>query len=238
MTTVSATGSASYSLYTGSTTGQARHRPSAEAMAEKLFSTLDSSGKGYIDASDLSAAISGLSASSSTQNDSISAEDIIGQFDGDGDGKVSESEFAAGFKQLAEALDSQFDQTRVGGGMPPPPPPAGDDAGFTKEELSAQLEEIGDSDSRRSSLISSVVQNFDEADTDGDGKVSFAEAMAFDQTTTGSSTSSSESTSGTATSGTAASGQLLDAQIFRQIMELMRAYGNETARASGLSVTA
>ena len=81
-------------------------------------------------------------------------------------------------RALAEELDSQFDQSRMQnamsamggmGSMPPPPPE--NDTGFTEEELTEQLSEIGSSDSQRASLISNIVENFDAADTDGDGKV-------------------------------------------------------------------
>ena len=91
---------------------------------------------------------------------------------------------------------------------------SGTDTGFSKDQLTAQLEEIGSTDSQRSSLISSIVNNFDAADTNGDGVVSNAEAMAYDQSTNGSSSSSS----------TVATNS--DAQIFQQLMALMRAYGD------------
>lgn len=62
--------------------------------------------------------------------------------------------------------------------MPPPPPVERRERvpairGFTKDELTSQLSDIGSSDSTRSSLISNIINNFDEADTDSDGKVSF-----------------------------------------------------------------
>jgi hypothetical protein len=120
------------------------------------------------------------------------------------------------------------------GGMPPPPPPQ-NDAGFTKEELSSQLEEIGSSDSERTSFISNVVNNFEAADADGDGKVTFAEAQAYN--------SASESTSETASS-TSASSANSDAQVMFKIMQLVHAYGSfndnssDSALSSLLSVSA
>lgn len=120
------------------------------------------------------------------------------------------------------------------GGMPPPPPPEGD-AGFTKEELSSQLEEIGSSDSKRSSFISNVVKNFEAADSDGDGKVTFAEAQAYN---------SSASSSSDSTANTAATTANSEAQVMFKIMQLMHAYGSfsdnssNSAASSLLSVSA
>jgi hypothetical protein len=45
------------------------------------------------------------------------------------------------------------------GSMRPPPPQDGNDAGFTKDELTGQLKEIGSSDSKRSALISKIIDN-------------------------------------------------------------------------------
>jgi Ca2+-binding EF-hand superfamily protein len=55
------------------------------------------------------------------------------------------------------------------------------DSKVTKDELTSQLKEIGSSDSKRSALITKIINNFDKADTNGDGKVSFQEAVAYDQ---------------------------------------------------------
>jgi hypothetical protein len=119
-----------------------------------------------------------------------------------------------------------------GGGMPPPPPPRGNDAGFTKDELSSQLNEIGSSDSERSSLISDIVQNFDEADTDGDSKVSFREAMAYDQSQ--SSSSGSSETKETAIVATEDSNQ----KLMMQIMRLMQAYNPENSEKNAATTIA
>ena len=113
----------------------------------------------------------------------------------------------SGFKKIAEELDSQFDQSRMQGAMSAmgnmPPPPPQNDTGFTKDELNQQLSEIGSSDSQRSSLLTKIVNNFDKADTNSDGKVSFQEAMAYDKST--SSSSSSTSTSSTSDSASTSS---------------------------------
>lgn len=124
--------------------GSARHqRPDPAEMAEDLFSRLDTTGKGYIEQSDLESALSGLTTSSSSLS-SASASEIFSQLDGDGDGKITQDEMSSGISKLAQALDDQFNQSRMQGGMPPPPPPPrGGDSGFTKDELSSKLSEVG-----------------------------------------------------------------------------------------------
>lgn len=224
--------------YSGTASTVQRHqRRSTEEMAAELFSKLDTSSKGYIEQSDLESALSSLSSSSSSSSstEGVSASEVFSQLDADGDGKVTEDEFASGLQTLAESLDTQYNQSRMLGGMPPPPPP-GDDEGFTKDELTSQLSEIGSTDSTRSSLISSIVENFDTADTNQDGKVSFQEAMAYDSSSkTGTSTSSISTASTSTTTDTQSDSQVADARIFRQIMELMRAYGDSDSSAAVLS---
>ncbi len=237
MTTVS--GISNYSTassYSDISSTQRRHRPDPSKMAEDLFSKLDSSGKGYIEQSDLTSALASLSSSSSSSRSSgTSSSDLFSQLDSDGDGKVTKDEFSSSIEKLAESLDSQFNQMRMQGGMPPPRP--GDasganenDSGFTKEELSSQLSEIGSSDSKRASLINNIVQNFDQADTDGDGKVSFKEAMAYDKANPSSATTVSSSLSTSDTSSTESS----DAKLFKQLLDLMRAYGSGVSGQSVL----
>ncbi len=220
-------------------------RPDSGKMAEDLFSKLDSSGQGYITESDLQGAFDKVSSSSSSSTSS-NASELFSKLDSDSDGKVTKDEFSSGLKQVAEELDSQFMSMRMNGGMQAggmggmPPPPEGD-SGFTKDELTAQLDEIGSSDSQRSSLISNIVNNFDEADSDGDGKVSFQEAMAYDQSTSSTNSTSSSSTS-TDTTGSTSSTDT-SAKLAMQIMQLMEAYGlggnqNGSDLTSLLSITA
>jgi Ca2+-binding EF-hand superfamily protein len=226
-------------------------------MMSQLFSRLDSKGQGYLEKSDLASAFSQIAAKTGGSSDSSSVDQVFAALDNDSDGKVTQSEFSSTLSKLQEQLDSQFNQMRMQGGghhggpqgmsnMPPPPPPQGQDSsGFSKDELQSQLQQIGSSDSQRASLISNIVNNFDKADTDGDGKVSFTEAMAYDQSSQ--STSSTSSTSATATSSsTTEASSNSDAAVLRKIMELMHAYGNgsgeqsnqASAVASLLSITA
>ncbi|HSG21434.1 MAG TPA: hypothetical protein VLA64_00600, partial [Azonexus sp.] len=148
-------------------------------------------------------------------------------------------EFASVLAQLQEQMDSQRMQGAHGGpqgaGGPPPPPPPGNDAGFTKEELTSQLESAESSDTQRNSLLTKIVENFEAADSDGDGKVSFSEAMAYDESTKTATTTSDSSSTTTASNS--------DDQIMFKIMQLMHAYGSgqdqeQSGLASLLSVSA
>lgn len=217
----------------------------ASNWASKLFTQLDTKNQGYIEQSDLASAFSKISDSSTD------VEEVFSQMDSDSDGKVTKDEITTALQQVADELDSQFNSMRMQGGgqggpggmggMPPPPPPPENDAGFTKEELTSQLEEIGDTDSKRSELISSVIENFEEADSDSDGKVNFQEAMAYDQSTQ---SSSSTTTSSTDSSSSSSSTATAENDVMMKIMQLMHAYqifGQEndgTNISSALSITA
>lgn len=250
MSSISNISSSSASMMSGT---QRMQRPDPSKMTESMFSKLDTSGKGYLEKSDLQSAFTqlsstdGSSSSTGSTSSSASVDDVFKSLDSDSDGKITKDEMTSGLQKIADQLDSQFNKMREGGmsagggmhgagGMPPPPPPDGaDSAGFTKDELTSQLEEISSSDSTRSSLISNIVDNFEEADSDSDGKVSFKEAMAYDQANSSSSSTStsSSSSSSSSTSSTSDSGKL-ETQIMKQIMELMRAYGG-SGSDSGVS---
>ncbi len=227
-----------------------RTRPDPARLAEDLFSRLDTKGQGYIEKSDLESAFAGITDGS----DSASVDEVFSQLDGDGDGKVTQDEMTSSMQKLAEELDSQFDQMRMAGGMNGmggpggmPPPPPRDDAGFSQDELESQLEKIGDTDSKRASLISNIVSNFDEADADGDGKVSFSEAVAYDsasQDSTGSSEASATAGGTTASTGGSTSAAVTEQAVMKRIMALMHAYAsadgarNGSMANGGLSVSA
>lgn len=199
----------------------------ASQMASQLFSRLDTKSQGYIEKSDLASAFSQISTQSAS---STSVDDVFTALDSDSDGKVTKDEFASVLAQLQEQMDSQRMQGAHGGpqgaaGMPPPPPP-GDDAGFTKEELTSQLESADSSDTQRTGLISKIVDNFEAADTDGDGKVSFKEATAYDESTKTASTDASSTTTASKS----------DDQIMFKIMQLMHAYGGgQNQEQSGIA---
>ncbi len=205
----------------------------------QLFTKLDTKSQGYLEKSDLVAAFAQING----DNGSSSADQVFQALDSDSDGKVTESEFSSSLSKLQEELDSQFNQMRMQGhgghgpqgmgGMPPPPPQ--DDAGFTKEELSSQLEEIGSTDSKRTSFISNVIENFEAADTDSDGKVTFSEAQAYNSQS--SSTSSDVTDTSGSTTTTASASANSEAQVMLKIMQLMHAYSsfNDNSSKSAIS---
>jgi Ca2+-binding EF-hand superfamily protein len=205
--------------------------PGSAQMAEKLFSKLDTSGQGYIEKSDLQAAFDKLTPSSSTASstsNTASIDDLFSRLDTNGNGNVTKQEFSETLRKLGEQLDQQLMSSRMSGGMPPPPPPDGSgNEGFSKDELNSRRQTVDASDSKRYDLDTRLVNNFDTADADGNGKVSFDEAQAYDQA------------SGSTKSP---SGNDLNQQIMSQIMQLMQAYNidekSTDPTASALSVLA
>jgi Ca2+-binding EF-hand superfamily protein len=207
-------------------------------MAEDLFSKLDTTGKGYIEKSDLQTALGKLSQSDSSSS-STSAEDMFSKMDSDGNGKVTKEEMSATLEKIASKLDGPFPRMRMQGGqgdMPPPPPPQDggqDDQGFTKDQLTSMSEELSSTDSERSQVMSDIASNFEAADTNGDGKVSGSEARAYEE-----SKNSSDATSSTDTSSTSSASNA-DAQFMKQMMQLLKSYGfDQTAESNSFSTSA
>ncbi|MGD8908847.1 MAG: EF-hand domain-containing protein [Chromatiales bacterium] len=225
-------------------------KPDSDELAQQLFSKLDTSGQGYIEKSDLQSAFSNVSETSETSNlstDESDLDELFSQLDSDNDGKITEQELSDSLAQIDEQINDLFSQMRMNetqGQMmpppPPPPPPEGeaemDDIGFTEEELTAQLEEIGDSDSTRSTLIENILADFEAADTDGDGRVNLEEAMAFDQTN-----SDSSNEPGIASGVTSSDTETLNEKVMMQMMRLVQAYSlggqaeNETSSTLNIS---
>lgn len=217
-------GSTSYASMTQDVGHARRHRPNPTEMVDNLFSQLDSTGKGYLEKSDLVSAYESVGAATS----SVSVDDVFSTLDADTDGKVTKEEMATGIQKLAEQLDNAFNAMRMRG--MPPPPSSGQDSGLTQDEVSSIASTT--EDSKLAELMNNLAANFDEADTDGDGKVSVQEAMAFQaKQATASSTSSTASTSGTDSAtavadSTAGTDQSSTVDILRRILDLMRAYAS------------
>ena len=186
MSSISSINSSILSSLYGTSSSRGSGSAKTSSMVEDLFSQLDTGNKGYIEESDLVSAFSQLSSSSSSSSESASAEDVFAKLDSDSDGKLTEDELSTGLEALAATLDSQLNQMRMSHAMS-----RSGDGGFTQDELESQLSEIGSSDGTRSSLISSIVDNFETADANSDGKVSNEEAMAYEQSLTASSSTTS-----------------------------------------------
>ncbi|MDI1278526.1 EF-hand domain-containing protein [Methylobacter sp.] len=154
----------------------AMKRPDPAKMAEDLFSKLDTTGKGYIEKSDLQTALGNVSQSDSSSS-STSADDMFSRMDSDGNGKVTKEEMSATIQKIASELDGQSPRMRMQGDMPPPPPPGG--AQGTQKSSSTDS--------------SSSNQDIDPADANEDGTVSAKEAQAYAASQASSDTSSTSS---------------------------------------------
>ncbi len=166
--------------------------PPPSQMADKLFSKLDVMGQGEIGGADLQTAFEKIKSDVSG-----GADKLFTKLDGDGDGKLTRSEFSSSVNQLAEQLDQHYQHVRLHGegGMPPP----ASDVGFTQEDLGG--------------LVSGIVNNFNKADADGDGRVSLKEARSFGQA------------SGSAAQMQTAATDSRNVEMMLMVVRLMQAYG-------------
>ncbi len=140
--------------------------------AGNLFGKLDSQNKGYLEQSDFSGLLSGL------QNDEAStkSEELFSSLDSDKDGQLTSSEFSDNFSNLLYSAQGTMGPM---GSRPASP----QDSGKSKEELTALLEELEQEDEKSTQGLQSLLDNFDTADADGDGKVTMQEVMAYRQST-------------------------------------------------------
>lgn len=199
-------------------------RPDPSQMASKLFSKLDSKNQGYIEKSDLQSAFDQISGSGKSAN----VDEVFKKLDGDGDGKITEQEMSDSLTKMAAQLDSQFNSMRMSGkggmhgmgGMMGGTHGMGGSDGLTKDQLTGMANETDSG----SSALTNLISNFDAADTNGDGKVSAQEAMAYNQSTQ----SSAPGAPGSASS---------EERVMMNIMQLVRAYGDPSHDSSRSSST-
>lgn len=156
-------------------------RPDATKIANDLFAKVDTTNQGYIDKAGLQSALGSKAADSASDVDQL-----FSQIDADQDGKITKQELTDGVKQLADALDAQFDSSRIAraGGQPPPPPSTDDlfasldtkNQGYLdKEELQAAFDA---NSSDTAANAEKVDQIFKTLDADGDSKITKAELSA------------------------------------------------------------
>ncbi|ROH86708.1 hypothetical protein ED208_14815 [Stagnimonas aquatica] len=155
-------------------------------LADALFAKLDTNNQGYLSDTDLEKVL-GASTSAETGGDS-EAQTLFKALDSDSDGKVSKDELSSALEKVSAQLGEDRMRSQLGGpaGGPPPPPPGGrpDDEGLSQEQLSTMAADAP-AGSSQASALSALAASFDEADTNEDGKVSFQEAMAFQQSQSG-----------------------------------------------------
>lgn len=165
--------------------GTTNSTSSSSSFAEELLTSMDSDGSGSLDSTEFSSAALSL-----LNNDQSAVDDAFNSLDSDGDGTISVDELSALLTQNASSM--------AAGSMPPPPPSSSssstEDTGLTQDEMTAMLEDVSSTDSNLATLLTSVSENFDAADTNGDGKVTFAEAMSYQQSTQNSTDSTEQST--------------------------------------------
>ena len=211
-------------------------------LASNIFSKLDTSNSGAISQADFTSAISELA------GDDSDVSSLVSSVDSDSDGQITESELTTGIENLLSQLTSSSSSTSnrmpppppgsgmggIGGGMqgmggmPPPPPPSGEDEGVTADQAS----EIASStkDEKLSEIMSEISENFDEIDTDSDGKVTRDEAMAYHESQKTAYSSSTESSSSSSSSAT-------DALIKELMAKLVETYGLSDSVSESSSVT-
>lgn len=224
-----------------------RQRPEASEVAQQIFSKLDTDNQGYLEAGDFASAISQLSRSGQNSN-TASSDEVFSSLDGDSDGKVTQDELASGIQSLQDQLDSQFNAMRMqggmqgmgGGGMPPPPPQGGrggKDEGLDQSQLGNMATSASESgNTQAADLFSQLADNFDAADADGDGKVTFSESVAYQRQQAQAGSTGSESSSDSASSSTVASSQDSQGRIAQRLMDMMRAYDDFSAPGEGSSL--
>ena len=213
-------GQSAYS--TGYTTRPQLSKEQLTEAAGNLFGKLDSQNKGYLEQSDFSSLLSGL------QNNEAStkSEDLFSSLDSDGDGLLTSSEFSDNFSNLLYSA-----QGTMGAMAAKPAPPQ--DSGKSKDELTALLQELEQDDEKSSEGLQALLDNFDTADADGDGKVTMQEAKSFreSQQTEPSSLASKVSTSSD-------NSESISKLLSRTMQQLMDTYGGlaKTNAQSGAAV--
>jgi hypothetical protein len=132
---------------------------------------------------------------------------LFAKLDANSDGTVSKEEFSGSINRLAEQLDQHYMRLRMYGD------PASK-TGFSQDELTG--------------LASHIANNFNNADSDGDGKLSIKEAANFGKVT------STDSLSAPATSPA----ESQNVELMLQVLRLMQVYGtNQSATNSSGSKT-
>ncbi|KIM09845.1 MAG: hypothetical protein KU29_00885 [Sulfurovum sp. FS06-10] len=167
-----------YSSYGGSSTASTNDLSSK--FAEALLSTMDADSSGGVDSTEFSKAALELSGIS----DESAISEAFSGLDTDENGAISLDELSSAFESMASQGGAA-----MAAGAPPPPPPGPppsesedeEDTGYTVDELTTLASDVSSTDSDLSSLFETLVANFDAADTDGDGRVTASEAMAYQE---------------------------------------------------------
>jgi hypothetical protein len=210
-------------------------RPDSTKMAEALFSKLDTAGQGYIEKTDLQAAMQKVSAAGSAAAGTPAVDDLFAALDSDSDGKVTKQEFTDTLKKLEE----QFQKSKMAVGAEAPAAAGVDDGGPTDEELAnidGKIGGGGGGGAAGASTASAAAKKYEAADTDKDGKVTFKEAVAYE---IAQKVAKAKDSAGS-NQANATSQNVLD-KVEKQIMQLMQAYlsdADSKPATSSVSVSA
>ena len=198
-----------------------RGQQDSAQRADELFARLDSRGQGFLKKSDISNALNG-DPQAAKRVSVIDIDTLFTRFDADGDGKLTRQEFGDSVKRLADQLSqhSRMLEARGSNGAPSSP----EMQGFTKDELSAKLEDIGKVNGQDGQLLDALVQNFDQVDGNGDGRVDMSEVMQFAENGAGTTTAAGASANG----GDTALAVDDQTQTMLKLMKLLQAYGANT----------
>jgi Ca2+-binding EF-hand superfamily protein len=155
------------------------------------------------------------SASSASSTSSASSSTYSAAADTNGDGTVSADEAAA------------YAQLQASGGATTSSSQSTD--GLTKDQLNAELQAAGSSGGKHAAVLSKLVDNFDKADTNGDGKVTQDEAKSYLKS------AHSQQAGGASATGTAGTTSSNDAaSALANALQVLKAYvdSNQSATSS------
>jgi len=165
----SISGSSAWAAYASAN----KQKTQTSSVVDKLFEKLDTNQQGFLDKSELQATLSANVGGNSGQ--SASADEMFNAMDADGDGKITKQELGNTLESIMGKMDNLAASMRVHGGRDK----QGVDEGFTKDQLTQMAQGSSATDSKSSAFMSAIAANFEQADSNGDGKVNRDEAMAY-----------------------------------------------------------
>lgn len=176
-----------------SSLGYVPRRNPAE-LGDKLFTQLDKSNKGYIEAADLQAAFAKVGATERKNGQGADAGQVFAQMDANGDGKLTRQEMTNGVVNIAKQMESEYNSFRAQGPEGTKPKPHEPSRGnselasqlfsaldpqkrgyFEKSDLQAAFDKLDTSGTDTSKKVEEL---FAKLDTDSDGKVTSSEFAA------------------------------------------------------------
>ena len=153
-------------------------------------------------------ASTGSSTSGSTSSTS-STSTYIAAADTNGDGTVSADEAAAYAKLQASGAATSGSQSADG---------------LTKDQLTSELQAAGSSGGKHAAVLSKLVDNFDKADTNGDGKVTQDEAKSYLKSAHSQQAGGASGTGASSTAGTSSTSSNDAASALANALQVLKAY--------------